>query len=94
MSKTLGEALDEFLKDTFTVESVYIYHDQDANPHVVVTVSDVDYDYTDVFSTHHNLNAEVESLKQEVSSQQSKLNSLKREKTSIENAIKKLAKYK
>ena len=91
-NKTLGQVLDEYLQDTHTVESVYIYHDKQANPHVVLTLSEQDYDYTEVFSWAVDLNAEIEEKQNKITQLNSHIRTLERTKKSVEKAIGLIAK--
>lgn len=90
---TLGQALDAYIEDDFTVESLYLYHDQEAQPHAIVTTSRDSFEYTEVLTKHHDLKQEVADLKKQVEALQTKLRVLKRDKKSIESAIAKLVKY-
>lgn len=93
MSKTLGQALDDYLSDTYNVETVFLYHDREnAEPHVIVTASQSEYDYTEVFTVDHNVKEEIEANKKIVASLRQKVNGLKRDQKSIESAIAKLVK--
>lgn len=91
--RSFGQLLDDYLKEYPEYESIFLYHDKDADGHVVITSTNTSYDYADVFSEDINLRDEIESYKKEIASLQAKIRSLKSEQKSIENAIKKLAKY-
>lgn len=91
--RTFGQLLDDYLADTYTVESVYLYHDKDAQPHIIVTTSESSWDYTEVFSEHHDLTQEVSALKKQVKVLESQIRGLETDKRQVEGAIKKLVKH-
>lgn len=93
MSKTMGQALDDFLEDTHDVESVYIYYNDRAEPQVVVLRTEQDYDFTQVITEHHDLNAEIELKRKEVVALQQKIRGFETTRKSVEKAISTLVKH-
>lgn len=92
-SKTLGQALDDYLADTWAVETVYIYQDKDTEPHVILTISDDSYDWVNVFSEDRNLTLDIEAKKKDIIALRAKIRGLEKEKKSVELSIKRLIKH-
>lgn len=87
MSRTLGQELDDYLKDIYTVETVYIYQDKNAEPHVILTISNDKFSYGDVFSQDRNLTQDIELKKKKVIALQTKIRQLEKSKKDIIKAI-------
>lgn len=91
---TFGQTLDAFLESqTGDVQSVYLYFDNNFDPHCVVTRTEQDYDYSEVFVDHHDLRAEIDELNTQRANLKGEIKSLKRDKSVAESAFAKLAKY-
>lgn len=90
---TFGQALDKYLDESFDTEiqTVFIYLDKQSSPHVIVTESRQDYDWTKVFTSVHDLNLDIAGKKREVERLQVKIRELEKDKKQIENTLKKIA---
>lgn len=84
---TLGQLIDQYT-DGKSIEALYLYRDKRYNPHIVLTESEQDYDYTEVFSKDIDLSDQVKLKRGEVEALQAKISQLKQAEKEVIKAIK------
>lgn len=91
---SIGQLLDEYLADYPYFETVFFYHDKEANLHLVVTNAVDARDGAYVFSEAIDVRQRLDEAKKELSAIEAKVRSKQREHKQVESAIKKLVRYK
>jgi septal ring factor EnvC (AmiA/AmiB activator) len=87
MNDSLGKLIDKYI-DRKSIECLYLYRDKNQEPHIVLTESESEWEYTEIFSENINLSDDIDKKKKKVKALEEKIRQLERSKKEVEKAIK------